>query len=137
MATENKKKSPEVLEDKGVKSKGANSALWIIAVLLIAIAAVGNAYFASHFAIVVRVLLMVVLIVGAVVCAALTNQGQTAIGFMKESRLELRKIVWPTRPEATQTTLIVVALCLVVALALWGIDSIIVSLITFLTNLRF
>lgn len=135
MAIENKKKSPEQIEDKGVKSSGVNAALWAVAIILIGVAAVGNAYFASHFAIIVRVLLLVVLIIGAVVCAALTNQGQKAIGFMKESRMELRKIVWPTRPEATQTTLIVVAMCLVVALALWGIDSIIVALITFITNL--
>lgn len=139
MATENKKKALETVESEvaTVKSKGVNGALWAVAVLLIAAAAVINAYFASHFALIVRVLLMVVLVVGAVVLAALTNQGQKALGFMKESRLELRKIVWPTRQETTQTTLIVVAMCLVVALALWGIDSLIVALITFLTNLRF
>lgn len=139
MATENKKKALETVESEvaTVKSKGVNGALWSVAVLLIAAAAVINAYFASHFALIVRVLLMVVLVVGAVVLAALTNQGQKALGFMKESRLELRKIVWPTRQETTQTTLIVVAMCLVVALALWGIDSLIVALITFLTNLRF
>lgn len=139
MATENKKKALETVESEvaTVKSKGVNGALWAVAVLLIAAAAVINAYFASHFVLIVRVLLMVVLVVGAVVLAALTNQGQKALGFMKESRLELRKIVWPTRQETTQTTLIVVAMCLVVALALWGIDSLIVALITFLTNLRF
>lgn len=139
MATENKKKALETVESEvaTVKSKGVNGALWAVAVLLIAAAAVINAYFASHFVLIVRVLLMVVLVVGAVVLAALTNQGQKSLGFMKESRLELRKIVWPTRQETTQTTLIVVAMCLVVALALWGIDSLIVALITFLTNLRF
>lgn len=137
MATEIKTKTPEQVEQKGVKSKGVNTALWLVAVVLLAVAAVGNAYFASHFSLVVRVLLLVVLLVGAVALAAITNQGQSAIHFMKESRLELRKIVWPTRPEATQTTLIVLAMCVVVALVLWGIDSIIVALITFLTSLRF
>lgn len=137
MATEIKKKAPEQAEEKGLKSKGVNSALWIIAIIFIAIAAVGNAYFASHFALIVRVLLLVVLIGGAVALAAFTNQGQKTIGFMKESRTELRKIIWPTRPEATQTTLIVIAMCVIVSLVLWGIDSIIVTLVTFFTNLRF
>ncbi|UKH17191.1 preprotein translocase subunit SecE [Actinobacillus pleuropneumoniae] len=138
MATEIKKKTPEqVVEEKGVKSKGVNSVLWCLAILLLAVAAIGNAYFASSFSLVVRVLLLVVLVVGAVVLATMTNQGQTAIGFIKESRTELRKIIWPTRPEATQTTLIVLAMCVVVSLVLWGIDSIIVTLVTFLTNLRF
>ncbi|AHG78772.1 Preprotein translocase SecE subunit [Mannheimia varigena USDA-ARS-USMARC-1388] len=137
MATEIKTKSPEQAEQNRAKSKGANTALWVVAVVLLAVAAVGNAYFASHFSLIVRVLLLVVLLVGAVALAAITNQGQKAIQFAKESRTELRKIIWPTRPEATQTTLIVLAVCVVVALVLWGIDSIIVALITFLTNLRF
>ena len=135
MVTENKNKAPEQLENKGVKSKGLNTALWIVAIVLLAVAAVGNAYFASHFSVAIRVVLMVLLVVGAVGIAALTNQGQKAIGFAKESRTELRKIIWPTRPEATQTTLIVLAMCVVVSLVLWGIDSLIVALITFLTNL--
>lgn len=137
MTTEIKTKTLEQAEQKGGKSKGANTALWIVAIVLLVVAAVGNAYFSSHFSLIVRVLLLVVLLVGAVALAAITNQGQKAIHFIKESRTELRKIIWPTRPEATQTTLIVLAMCVVVALVLWGIDSIIVALITFLTNLRF
>lgn len=137
MATEIKTKSLEQVEPKGLKSKGVNTALWLVAVVLFAVAAVGNAYFSSHFSLVVRVLLLVVLLVGAVALAAITNQGKKAIHFIKEARSELRKIIWPTRPEATQTTLIVLAVCVVVSLVLWGIDSLIVALITFLTSLRF
>ncbi|MFA9498891.1 preprotein translocase subunit SecE [Mannheimia sp. E30BD] len=137
MATEIKTKSLEQVEHKGSKSKGVNTLLWVLAIALLVVAAVGNTYFASHFSLIVRVLLLVVLLIGAVAFAAITNQGQKAIHFIKDSRTELRKIIWPTRPEATQTTLIVLAMCVIVALVLWGIDSIIVALITFLTNLRF
>ena len=135
MATEIKKKAPEQVQDKGEKSKGTNTLLWIIAVALIIVAAVGNTYFAAQFSLVVRVLALVALGAGARAAAALTNQGQKTLHFIKESRTELRKIIWPTRPEATQTTLIVIAMCVVVSLVLWGIDSIIVRLVAFLTNL--
>lgn len=135
MAKEIQQKSPETV--KGVKSKGVNGALWAVALILLAVAAVGNAYFVTQFSLVVRILLLVVLSLAALGAAALTNQGQAAIGFIKESRTELRKIIWPTRQETTQTTLIVGAICLVVALALWGIDAIIVAIINFLTGLRF
>lgn len=135
MAKEIQTKHAEV--EQGVKSKGVNGALWAVAIVLFSVAAIGNAYFATHFSFIVRILLLVVLLIGAVVAAAFTNQGQKAIGFMKDSRQELRKIVWPKRQETTQTTLIVGAMCLIVALALWGIDSIIVAVINFLTNLRF
>ncbi len=137
MAKEIQTTSPEKVENKGVKSKGVNSVLWALSIALLAAAAVGNTYFATHFSLIVRVLLLVVLCAGALGLAAITNQGQKAIGFIKDSRQELRKIIWPTRQESTQTTLIVVAMCVVVALALWGIDSIIVLIIDFLTNLRF
>lgn len=137
MAKEIQTTSPEKVENKGVKSKGVNSVLWALSIALLAVAAVGNTYFATHFSLIVRVLLLVVLCLGALGLAAITNQGQKAIGFIKDSRQELRKIIWPTRQESTQTTLIVVAMCVVVALALWGIDSIIVLIIDFLTNLRF
>ncbi|MDD2166959.1 preprotein translocase subunit SecE [Glaesserella parasuis] len=123
--------------EKGVKSKGINNVLWVFSISLLTIAAIGNTYFAEFFSLIVRILLLVVLCVAALGIAAMTNQGQQSIDFIKDSRQELRKIIWPNRQETTQTTLMVVAMCVVVALALWGIDSIIVLIIDFLTNLRF
>lgn len=123
--------------EKGVKSKGINNVLWVFSISLLTIAAIGNTYFAEYFSLIVRILLLVVLCVAALGIAAMTNQGQQSIDFIKDSRQELRKIIWPNRQETTQTTLMVVAMCIVVALALWGIDSIIVLIIDFLTNLRF
>ncbi|MDE4002850.1 preprotein translocase subunit SecE, partial [Glaesserella parasuis] len=110
---------------------------WVFSISLLTIAAIGNTYFAEYFSLIVRILLLVVLCVAALGIAAMTNQGQQSIDFIKDSRQELRKIIWPNRQETTQTTLMVVAMCVVVALALWGIDSIIVLIVDFLTNLRF
>ncbi|MDH2924728.1 preprotein translocase subunit SecE [Nicoletella semolina] len=135
MAKENK--NLEQLEHSGQRSKGVNTMLWLMAIIFVVVAAVGNVYFVTQLSLVVRVLALVGLLVGAVVFIAFTNQGQKAIGFMKEARQELRKIIWPTRQESTQTTLIVLGVCAIVALALWGIDALIINVITFLTNLRF
>ncbi|MBR0573557.1 MULTISPECIES: preprotein translocase subunit SecE [Pasteurellaceae] len=137
MANNNKKKVSEKTAEITLKSKGVNTFLWVIAITLLAVAAVGNVYFTTHFGLLVRVLLMVGLLVAGLVIAALTNEGIRAIRFLKESRLELRKIIWPTRQESTQTTFIVIAITVVVSLALWAMDSIIVQLVTFLTELRF
>ena len=52
-----------------------------------------------------------------------TAKGQAFFGLLKDARTEIRKVVWPTRQETTQTTLIVVAVVLVMALLLWGLDS--------------
>ena len=134
---EKKKASASSSVEDGLKSKGLNSTLWIICVILVLIAAVGNIYFGDQFSSVVRVPAMVVLLLSALFVAAITNQGTVARTFLKESRIELRKIIWPTRQEATQTTLVVMGVTVVVSLILWGLDSIIVSLINFITNLRF
>jgi len=43
---------------------------------------------------------------------------------MAESRTELRRVVWPTRVETTQTFLVVFISIVVVGLILWGLESI-------------
>jgi len=50
--------------------------------------------------------------------------GRDFLGFAKESVRETKKVVWPTRKEATQITLIVFAFVLVMAIFLWGTDKI-------------
>ena len=52
-----------------------------------------------------------------------TQQGRAGWELAKEARIEVRKVVWPTREETTQTTMIVAASVLVVSLILWGLDS--------------
>ncbi|TIR54961.1 MAG: preprotein translocase subunit SecE, partial [Mesorhizobium sp.] len=47
---------------------------------------------------------------------------------------EIRKVVWPTRQETTQTTLIVVAVVLVMALLLWGLDSLLGWLVSLIVG---
>jgi len=50
--------------------------------------------------------------------------GRDFLGFAKESVRETKKVVWPTRREATQITGIVFAFVVVTAIFLWGTDKI-------------
>ncbi|OOF46193.1 preprotein translocase subunit SecE [Rodentibacter trehalosifermentans] len=137
MATEivdKKKKTEEPLEDK---SKGLNSLLWILVVVFFAAAAIGNIYFQKMYSAPVRVIGMAIMLVLAFVFAAITNQGTKARNFFKEAKNEARKVVWPTRSETRQTTLIVMGVTVVASLFFWATDSIVVSIINFLTDLRF
>ena len=56
--------------------------------------------------------------------ASTTERGGALWQLLKGSRTEIRKVVWPTRQETTQTTLIVVVFVFIMALILWGIDSV-------------
>jgi preprotein translocase subunit SecE len=67
-----------------------------------------------------------VLLVGAaagIAVALLSTPGKDFIAFSKDSYNEVRKVVWPTRKEATQTTLVVFGFVLVMAVFLWVSDK--------------
>ena len=136
MALEIEKKKNES-EASVEKSKGLNIFLWLLTVAIIAASAFGHIYFEDQYSTPIRVVAVIVLLLISLGVAATTNQGRKALGFFQDARTELRRIVWPSRPEATQTTFIVVGVTVFVSLILWGLDSIIVSIITFLTDWRF
>ena len=51
--------------------------------------------------------------------------GKRLVGFGRESVKEVKKVVWPTRKEATQSTGLVFLFVLVMALFLWIVDKIV------------
>lgn len=99
-----------------------DSIKWLLAILLISAAVLGNWYFGSE-PLLYRVIGVVVLIAVAALVALQTVKGQGFLVMAREARTEIRKVIWPTRPETTQTTLIVLAAVAVVAFLLWLIDT--------------
>jgi len=51
------------------------------------------------------------------------------ITFLKEVRLEMKKVNWPTRQETSRYTLIVIGVSIAVAIFLGGIDFIFTTLL--------
>ncbi|XOV79501.1 MAG: preprotein translocase subunit SecE [Aestuariibacter sp.] len=107
---------------------------WVFAILLLGGAVAGNYYF-GEVSILYRAIGVVIAVIVALLVAARTEKGSRFLGFAQESRTEVRKVVWPTRQEATQTTLIVLAATVVMALILWGMDGIIVRVVGFVTGI--
>jgi preprotein translocase subunit SecE len=95
---------------------------WIIVFILVAVAVVGNSYFSDQ-SLLYRVLGIIALGAVAGLVALQTAKGDAFWTLVKGSRTEIRKVVWPTRQETVQTTMIVVAFVLLVAMILWGLDS--------------
>ena len=102
-----------------------------ITAILLAAAVVGNSYFTEH-TLWVRVGAILVIGIIALLVAATTTSGQKALGFARESRIEARKVVWPTRNEYLQTTLIIMVAVVIMSLVLWGLDGILVRLVAFI-----
>ena len=106
---------------------------WGIIFLILGGAVFGNYYFAEQ-SVLVRAISVVAAVIVAGLIAMQTEKGRTAVSFAKEAKTEVRKVVWPTRQETLQTTLIVLAVTVVMALILWGIDGIMVRLVRLFTG---
>ncbi len=99
-----------------------NGIKWLVVAVLLAAGIYGNSYFGGE-SLLYRVLALLALGVVAALIAVQTTQGAAFWRLAKEARTEIRKVVWPTRQETTQTTLMVVAFVLLMALILWGLDT--------------
>jgi preprotein translocase subunit SecE len=101
----------------------ADKIKFFIAAVIVVGALAGFYYFGSEPA-AVRI---AGLLVAAGLAAAVffqTAAGRHAWAFIGDARSEVRKIVWPTRKETTQTTLMVMAMVVLIAAILWFFDSI-------------
>ncbi|MFC0269029.1 preprotein translocase subunit SecE [Kushneria aurantia] len=94
---------------------------WAAAVVLVAVAVVGNVYFSDQ-PMIYRVIAVVALVGLAAVPALMTVKGRELMSLARNSKREIQRVVWPTRPETVQTTAIVLAAVVIVGIVLWLID---------------
>lgn len=102
---------------------------WGAVLLIILSLIIGNFALAS-LAVPVRATLIIILGLVALSIALTTTKGKWGWQFLKEARIELRKVVWPTRQETVQTGLMIGGIVCVVALILWGVDSLFAYLVS-------
>lgn len=108
---------------------------WVVVCGLLIIAIVGNYYF-RQYNLALRAFAVVAVVAAAGAIALWTTKGKATLTFAREARIEMKKVIWPTRQETLQTTLIVAAVTAVMSLILWGLDGILVRLVSFITSLR-
>nr|VFJ52287.1 MAG: protein translocase subunit secE/sec61 gamma [Candidatus Kentron sp. DK] len=120
-------KTGSVNKDKVGKKEG-NSGIpdgikWFSAVLILAVAIGGFYYSVDDWPWLLRVVGLIGAfgLAGAILLQA--TQGRLAWNTIKEARMEVRKVVWPTRKETVQTTMIVVVVVFLMAMVLWLLDG--------------
>ncbi|NIG62688.1 MAG: preprotein translocase subunit SecE [Serratia symbiotica] len=109
---------------------------WLIIATLLVVAIVSNYYY-RDLSLPLRALVVVLIITVACTVALITAKGKATVAFAREARTEVRKVIWPTREETLHTTLIVAAGTAVISVILWGLDGVLVRLVSFITGLRF
>ncbi|MCH9645769.1 MAG: preprotein translocase subunit SecE [Proteobacteria bacterium] len=80
---------------------------------------------------------VLVLLAGLVIASLIffkTPQGKRLVIFTKETKIELRKVVWPTRDETVKTTGMIMVAVVIVAIFLWIVDAFFSWMVQLLTN---
>ena len=105
----------------------------VVAVLLLAVG-IGAFYYFEEYSTLLRVLGLLVLAAIAVAIALQSDAGRRIWAFAASSRTEVRKVVWPTRQETIQTTLIVFGMVLIVGIVLWLFDTVLLNIVRSVTG---
>lgn len=97
-------------------------------------AAIGGFYYFDDQPQWIRVIALLAAFGLSVLIALQTAVGQAAWAFRRDAIIEVRKVVWPTRKETVQTTMIVLVVVIIMSLLLWGLDSLLAWAVRVLTG---
>ena len=100
----------------------ALDAVKLVAGAAILVGGIAAFYVLDSYPLAVRWVIVLATFAAGVFVALQSMQGQAFWQFVQGSRVELRKVVWPTRQESTQTTLVVFVAVLVMAVFFWLLD---------------
>jgi preprotein translocase subunit SecE len=95
---------------------------WLI-VFSLAVGAIYSNYLLSEEKLLYRAIAWVLIAVCIAFIGSKTKKGDSLIALMHGAYNEARRVVWPTRQERNQTTLMVVVVVLIMSLILWGLDT--------------
>jgi len=116
-----------------VQSSGMDSAKLGVALLLVA-GAIALFYYFESYSLLLRVVGMLAVFGLSVAIAMQTAVGRRTWEFIGDSKMEVRKVVWPSRQETIQTTLVVFVMVLIMALVLWFFDMALMATMRALTG---
>ena len=105
----------------------------LLAVAMLILGIVGFYYYEAESQL-YRVLGVVFAAGVSIAIISTTLIGQNLISFGREARMEVRKVVWPTRQETVQTTIMVVIAVIIIGIFLWLIDMLLAQAITMITG---
>jgi preprotein translocase subunit SecE len=121
------------IQAKEVPSTSTLDVLKYVLSLVLVSAVVVAFYQFSEVSQLYRVLGMLAVVLVAIAMMMTTVIGRNSLSFAQEARLEVRKVVWPSRQDTTRMTLMVFAIVIIVGLILWLLDMFLFWAITTLT----
>ena len=101
---------------------------------VVVLAAIVGYYVLANSPFALRAGLVVAGLVVALVIAWTSQPGKDFVVYCQDSTTETKKVVWPSRKETLQTTAVVVAFVIVMAIFLWAVDASLVVLVRVLVG---
>ena len=124
----------QVMNAKAEVESSAMDTLKLALAVLLLVSGIGAFYFFEEYSTLLRVLGLLALAGAAAAIALQSAAGRRIWAFAVSSRAEVRKVVWPTRQETIQTTLIVFAMVLIVGIVLWLFDMMLMAIVRSVTG---
>ena len=94
----------------------------LLLALLVLLAGIAGFYYFVDSSLLYRVLGLLAMVGVAIGITVTTAKGKSLLSFLGLARTEVRKMVWPTRAETMQTTLMVFILVVILAIFMWFVD---------------
>lgn len=118
------------------KQSGANASETIknVAALALLIVSLVGYYFYSEVYAVIRVLGLLAGIALSGFVFYQSEKGQAWFKYLSNAKKEVRQVIWPTRQETVQMTLIVFAVVIVMSIFLWLVDMFFLWVVQLLTG---
>lgn len=117
-----------------IEAHSKSDLIKIFAAIGVLMTAMVGFYYFGEVLLVWRVIGLSISAVIVVVLLSKTSSGLEVWNFAQDSKVEVRKVVWPTRQETIQTTLVVLVMVVIVALMLWGLDTLLFAIVQWLTG---
>ena len=106
---------------------------WLSALLIVALGFLGNHQFQEQ-SFLLRLFFSIFLFVFVLFIVSKTKSGQVFWQFARDSRVEMQRVVWPTKTETIQSTIGVLAMVVLMGLVLWAVDSILLRVVAVITG---
>ena len=111
------------MTEKVETSASALDTVKLVAAVAILVGGIAGFYLLTDLPLAVRWVIVLATLAGGILVALQSVQGRTFWQFVQGSRIELRKVVWPTRQETLQTTLVVIVAIVVMGIFFWALDA--------------
>ncbi len=124
------------MSKKQVAEQGSKDSLKWGGIVLLWVASFFAYYFFSAVPVPLKIIGWIVVLLISALILMTTVRGKCIAGYIKNAYVELQKVVWPTRKEAGQITIIVMVVVFLAGILLWGVDSTLIWCIGKLTQLK-